>query len=402
MFSQNSLDIKGVVVDANNKPIQYASVSLPTMFLGTSTTEEGKFMLSLSNSDFDSNDIIKVSSLGHETEKITIQDYIDLKDKVIVIGGGNIKSVKKEKQIVKPISATKAKSKLKVKSKSIAQPITKPKSAKDYIELAYKNLEKNTINTPHELKMIYRRFSTEDEKARFLVEHCINILDKGPLNGAYSGVEIVSGRKSEDHRLVKKKMNGHAVNQIGKKSPLREGINTDEYNWKVSGYSSYDGEQIAIVEGWHKQETPRYVRYYVGTKTYGVYKIETKQLNAVYVYQKDENGKLYLSYHKRTRTGRGKLTEADKKKLKTNKNTVKESYKHEAFVIGVKKLMPNKYDRSVYRVYHEDIGDIKTAYEPSFWRKLSIPPNTAFYNESIEELETISNLPIQKQFRRVN
>ena len=33
--------------------------------------------------------------------------------------------------------------------------------------------------------------------------------------------------------------------------------------------------------------------------TYSIYKVETNILDATYIYKKDKNGKLYLSYHNR-------------------------------------------------------------------------------------------------------
>ncbi len=53
-----------------------------------------------------------------------------------------------------------------------------------------KKQSKTTINEKHQLNILYRRFSVEDGKARFLVEHYINVLDKGPLEGDFLGVEM--------------------------------------------------------------------------------------------------------------------------------------------------------------------------------------------------------------------
>ncbi|MEW4923217.1 hypothetical protein [Algibacter sp. 2305UL17-15] len=396
VFSQKNLDLKGMVVDNNQQPIQYASVSVPKLYLVTSTTEEGKFSLSLADINFDLKDIIEISSFGHPTRKLTIQDYLDLNDKAIVIGGDIPQ--KNKVNTIKKINRSKV-----AKTEVVKHHIeTSEKSAKDYVEMAYASIVKNTINTPHELSMLYRRFSVENNKARFLVEHCMSVLDKGPLNGNYKGSKIQSGRKSQDHRLIKKKMIGHPVNQVAKKDPLREGVNFDDYDWRFKGNSSYDGEDIVIVEGWQKDSNSKYIRYYIGTKTFGVYKIEKAHLNSVFIYRKDENGKLHLSYHNRTRTSKAELSPEQKRILKTNKYYVTESYKHEVFVLGVKKLIPKKYDRSIYKFHKEDIGDIDITYTPSFWRKLNLPPSTAFYKESVKELEKISGASIQKQFRRVN
>lgn len=57
---------------------------------------------------------------------------------------------------------------------------------------------------------------------------------------------------------------------------------------------------VLIVKRTHTKNKKRFIRFYVGIDTFGVYKIETSQLNAVYVYKKGTNGKLHLSYYNRT------------------------------------------------------------------------------------------------------
>lgn len=385
IFSQGDLEVKGIVLDRFRKPIKFASVSVPKLYLGTTTTEEGKFSIILSESDFTDQDVIQISSFGNETLKMTVKEYIALKEKVIVIGGDVI-SPKQDKTVANNNSKPKIK------------PVIKKKPAKEYLRLANKYLKRNTINTPHQLKMLYRRFSVEDKKARFLVEHIINVLDKGPLNGNYKGVQVLTGRQSEDHRLVKKTMMGHPVNQTAKTDPQRIGIINDNYAWKIVGSSSYDGEDIVIIEGKNKKN--RLIRFYIGVDTYGIYKIEKSSLSAVYIYSKDEDGKLHLSYHNRTRPGKVTLTNEQKRLLNTDKDFIRESYKHEVFVLGVKRLVDNDYDASVYVFHRKDIGDIETEYNPKFWQKLNLPPSTAFYLESIEEIEKISGKPIEKQFNK--
>ena len=48
-------------------------------------------------------------------------------------------------------------------------------------------------------------------------------------------------------------------------------------NWNINGNISYDGEDIVIIEGLEKKAKPKSIKYYIGLKTYGVYKIENEK-----------------------------------------------------------------------------------------------------------------------------
>lgn len=355
----------------NNESIPYAAVGIPSKSIGTATTEEGTFSLLVSKSNL--LDSLQVSSIGFDTYKIRIQDFINQKEKKIVLSEVEL---------------------------SLDEIIIKDKP-KDFAKNAIRKLWKTTINEKHQLNILYRRFSVEDGKARFLVEHYINVLDKGPLEGDFLGVEIVEGRKSGDYRFVKKKLKGHPVNVLAKRSPLRNGFRLKDYKWKRSGDTSYDGEDVLIVEGRLKKNNKRFIRLYVGMETFGVYKMETSDLNAVYIYKKDDEGQLYLSYHNRTRTGKVVLDKNQKRILNTTKNVIKESYKHEVFVLGIQKNS-KVVNASNYKVFKEDIGDIPFKYNPIFWKKFNSPPTTSFYKKSVKELESIFGASLEAQFNALN
>lgn len=371
IHSQKNIKLNGLVVDENNEPIPYAAIGIPSKSLGTATTEEGTFLLFVSKNNL--SDFLEVSSIGFETFKIKVQDFINLKEKKIVI-----------KEAVMSLDE-----------------IVLSKKPKDYAKLAIKKLWKTTINDEHQLNILYRRFSVEEGKARFLVEHYINVLDKGPLEGKFLGVEIVAARKSADYRFVKKKLKGHPINVITRFSPLRNDFRLIDYNWKRKGDTSYDGEDVLIVEGRFKGNNRRFVRLYVGMDTYGVYRVETSILSALYVYKKDADGKLHLSYHNRTRNGKVFINSKQKAILGTDKEFVNESYKHEVFVLGVKKDSKT-INASEYKTFNEDIGDIKANYNASFWENFSLPPATKFYKKSVKELEAIYGVSLKDQFKAVN
>lgn len=112
--SQNNLEIKGIIVDNQNSPIEYASVSIPSAFLRTATCPQGKFNLSLANMDYETDDLIEISYKdSNETIEMTIEDYIKLNRKVFVINHGNVELPKSKKTItttaIEPVQYSEAK-----------------------------------------------------------------------------------------------------------------------------------------------------------------------------------------------------------------------------------------------------------------------------------------------------
>lgn len=369
VYSQ-TIELKGLVIDETNYPVPYAAIGIPAKYIGTATTEDGEFTVKVTKGNFA--DTLEVSSIGYESFKIKVQDYLNMKNKTIILKE-DIVSLD-EVKLLKPI---------------------------EYVKLAFKNLKKTTITTPHQLNVLYRRFSAEGGKARFLVEHYLNVLDYGPKYGEFGGMVLVSGRKSADYRFIKKKLNGHPVNVIARFNPIRANISLKDYTWKKIGDSSYDGEDIVIIEGKNPKQKWKWERFYIGLDTYGVYKIESGTLGSLYVYKKDENGKLHLSYHTRTRKGKIDINENQKRILNTNKSKITESYVHEVYVLGV------EHDRKIvnssdYINYKKDMGDIEFKYDAEFWKNLNIPPDTKFYKKSVEQLESLFGVSLEQQFELVN
>lgn len=266
---------------------------------------------------------------------------------------------------------------------------------------AFKNVKNSAINETHQLNMLYRRFSTEAGQSRFFVEHYIKVLDRGPVASEYSRIEVVQGRKSADYRFMKDKVRGHQVLVTARINPLRMGINQKSYKWKKVGDSSYDGEDLVIIEGVGIKNKWRKLKLYIGVESYGVYKIETSDLDAVWVYGKDANGKLMLSYHNRVWKKSLPIDNMQRKFLKTDKNKVKVSYRHELYILGIE-TNKKKIDIGNYEGYKKDMGDIDIKYNPNFWNNFSMPPETAFYKKGVKELESIYGVSLETQFKAVN
>ncbi len=365
-----TIQLTGLVVDKANLPIPYAAIGIPSKYIGTASTEDGTFSLLLSPQNLD--DTLEISSIGFQTFTIKVQDYINRNSKTIIL----------EEDIVS------------LDEVNILASV-------DYVKNAVKNVKNNTINKPHQLNMLYRRFSTELDKSRFLVEHYIKVLDRGPIDPNFMRAEVVEGRKSADYRFIKDKFPGHQVLITAGRNPLRQGINRNAFNWKKIGDTSYDGEDVVIIEGSDKKNKWRKITLYIGIDSFGVYKVESTDLNSVWVYRKTGDGKLVLSYHNREWKKDLPINSMQKTLLRTTSNKVKVSYRHEAFVLGVE-TDKKKIKVGNYEGYKKDMGDLEVNYNAEFWTTISLPPETAFYKTSVEELESVYGVPLEKQFQLVN
>lgn len=369
VVSQNkAIEIQGKVIDEYNMGIPYVAVGIPSKYLGTATTEEGDFILSLSKEHL--SDSLSISSIGYKSFKILVKDYIKLKEKVIIL----------EEDIAE------------LSEVNIESPAT-------IVKNALKNIKNATISKPHQLNLLYRRFSVEDGKARFFVEHYLKAIDRGPNATTFDDIEILEGRKSADYRFVKVKQKNHAAQIMNWCNALRTRDGFNKYKWKRKGDTTYDGEDIIIIEGsrWKND----YLRLYIGMDTYGIYKIENSALNSTYIYQKNIDGKLYLSYHNREYKSQKKITPQMQKILGKKKPQVKTAYRHEMFVLGIetdKKKIKLRGNGEL----NKDIGDIKVPFNMNFWNNFAAPPATKFYTKNIKEIESIYGVPIATQFKAVN
>lgn len=367
LLAQENISIEGVIFNANKESIPYASIGVLSKYIGTVSNDDGAFYLSLNKSNL--NDTITVSTIGYNSFKIKVQDYLDLKDKIIVL--------EEEPVLLDEIVLT--------------LPMT-------IVKEALKKLKETSYRKPHQLNILYRRFSNENNTSRFLVEHFIKVLDTGPTSSTFNLIEIAQARKSNDYRFVKEKQKFHAVEMIAKQNPLRNGIILKNFDWQIIDYSSYDGEDVIIIEGKEKENTSKWMRLYIGYKTKSIYKLEKSDLNAVYIYKKDKDDKMILSYHNREHVFWEKVTPYMKNLLKLDSDKIKLSYRHEAVVLGI------EYEPKNIKVRHNlsegvDLGDYDIGYQPEFWKKITLPPDSKFYKTSSKQLESLFGIPLEDQFK---
>jgi len=369
VFSQSEIIVESEITDINKQTLAFTSISIMSKSIGTISNEEGRFSLRLTKENL--NDTITISTLGFKSFKIKVQDFIDQDIKVVTL----------EEDLV-----------------SLDEIVIQDPAS--YVKSALKKLKETTYSKGHQLNILYRRFSNENNVSRFLVEHYAKVYDNGPTSREFGPIEIVEARKSNDYRFAKKKQKFHAIKMTAKQNPLRAGISTRSYKWKIDDDTSYDGEDVIVLEGTDKNKKNKWIRLYIGSDTSNIYKFEKSDLNAVYIYKKNKDGTMVLSYHNREYVFREKVSPQTKRLLKLEEDEIKLSYRHEAIILGI------ETDRKKIRVSEniklgKDIGDYNLKYDPQFWETVSLPPDSKFYKESSNQLENIYGIPLETQFKRV-
>ena len=377
MEAQKIIPITGKIVDDNDNEIPFAAIGIISKNIGTTSTEDGTFYFQISPNEL--KDTLSISSLGFSTYLLPVSQ-ISLNEKMAIV--------------------------LKEKTTSLNEVVVNATSF--YVRQALKKLKENTINKNHELNLLYRRWSVEDNICRFLIEQNIKALDRGP-SSYLNRFSIENTRTSADYRFVKNEQKLHALKYMEYNNPLRKGININTYEWKTIGDSTYDEEDVIIIQGVISgQET---IELYIGLDSFKIYKLEMekkpkigKSLSATYIYKKNKSDKLYLSYHQREWKGASKLPENIKRAMinasKTPPVYIPIAYRHEVYVLD---LIENK---SLFQtgesISNLDMSNYESNYDEEFWKSLSIPPKTRFYQKNVEELEGIYGVSLEDQFKYAN
>ena len=376
-FAQESTAIMGKVIDQNGYEVPYAAVGILQKNIGTTSTEDGTFYFRVTNNELEDN--LTISSLGFSNFSIKIKDFLKLEKKEVV---------------------------LKEQTTNLSEVIVN--SVGFYVKNALKNLRNNTVSKNHQLNILYRRWSVEDNLCRFFIEHSINAIDRGPSSYLVK-FSINHARASADYRFVKTEQDIHALKYMEYNNPLRQGIDLRSYKWQKTENSTYDNEDVIIAKGVIENEET--LSLYIGMDTYKIYKLEVskipkqgKSIISTYIYKKNNKGKLYLSYHQREWKGFGTLSENVKRVMISNGKTppkhIPIAFRHEVYVLNIEE---NKsYFDTGDVTYNMDMTKYTTSYDPSYWEKLSIPPNTRFYNKNIGELVNLYGVSLENQFKYSN
>ena len=378
IIAQNRISIEGVVYDEYDYPIPYASVGILKKNIGISSTEEGTFKFYISNNEL--SDVIEISSIGFEPFEITVQNFIALKDKTFIL-----------KEKITELNEV-----------SIESP-------KNIVKNAFKKLKENTLSRKHKLGILYRRWSVEDKICRYFIEQYIDVLDRGPSSYIHA-FDVLQSRTSSDYRFIKNEQDRHALQFMALNNPLRNGPSIGSYNWKKVEDTFYEGEDVLVLQG--TQQNGNSITFYIGFESSKIYKIEKntismnvgKSLNALYIYKNNNQGKLYLSYHKRQWEGAVKTPDHVKRAMrqagKKERKYIPISYRHEIFVLDLED--GDSKIKLENESLQQDMTLYKIPYDEQFWMNISLPPETKFYLKNINELEGLYDVPIETQFKFSN
>lgn len=374
--AQNLL-IDGSIIDDNDFEIPFAAVGILKKNIGTTSTIEGTFSFIVSPNEIE--DSLEISSIGFKTFKIKVKDYIDKK----------VKTIRLSEQLTQLDEVV------------VQAPI-------NYIEKALKLLKTNTISVNHQLNLLYRRWDVEENKCAFFIEQFIKVIDRGP-NSYMVKSNIENQRKSADYRFVKNEAKFHPLQYTEWNNPLRKGIKVKSFKWKKIKNSTYDNEDVLFFEGVNENKDK--INIVIGFETYKIYQIEYdwkpnvgRSQRGMWIYKKNNEGKLYLSYHNREWVGARKLPENVRKTMINSGQKVREyypvSFRHELIVTQMTQQKQNfdKFDD----MEQKDMSLYDVAYNKSFWHNFSLPPETDYYKKNIKELESRFGVSIETQFKYSN
>jgi len=374
--AQNLL-IDGSIIDDNDFEIPFAAVGILKKNIGTTSTIEGTFSFIVSPNEIE--DSLEISSIGFKTFKIKVKDYIDKK----------VKTIRLSEQLTK------------LDEVIVKAPI-------NYIEKALKLLKTNTISVNHQLNLLYRRWDVEENRCAFFIEQYIKVIDRGP-NSYMIKSNIENQRKSADYRFVKNEAKFHPLQYTEWNNPLRKGIKVKSFKWKKIKNSTYDNEEVLFFEGVNENKDK--INMVIGFETYKIYQIEYdwkpnvgRSQRGMWIYKKNNEGKLYLSYHNREWVGARKLPQNVRKTMINSGQKVREyypvSFRHELIVTQMTQQKQNfdKFDD----MEQKDMSLYDVAYNKSFWHNFSLPPETDYYKKNIKELESRFGVSIETQFKYSN
>ena len=83
IVSTQNIIIEGSVVDEFDYEVPFAAVGILKKNIGTTSTMEGTFSFLVTKNEL--NDVLEISSIGFETIKINVQDFINRKEKKIIL-----------------------------------------------------------------------------------------------------------------------------------------------------------------------------------------------------------------------------------------------------------------------------------------------------------------------------
>ena len=275
--SQN-LKITGSVYDGEtNQPVEYASISVRNMPIGTITNAYGEFILNMPDSM--TNGGLEISSIGYKNCSFLI-DSITRMDNII-INLTPIDYLLEEVVVVPGIND------VQTILKNVISKINNNYSGKKYfLEAFFRHRVFNQKSSDQTVRLteaaisIHQDHTSEDSK-RIKINEIRNSKNYADINtslGQKLFHKVLGGDKNPIYSLL-------MVEKLTQKQYLKKLIGSEHYAPSLSGVNSFDGELVYVIEfkqtSWefmfkkyNTSHTYKLRRYYIHSKDFAILKAE--------------------------------------------------------------------------------------------------------------------------------
>jgi|GEM_PF-284681 len=231
--------LQGQIVDKGTKQgVSYATVTLKGASIGTNTDADGHFRLRLGGTH--RHDTVRVSAIGYQSASIAVRAWQNVGLSPVILLKDTVLSL--------PDVVVKA-----------------PPPAVDIIRQAMANRQNTYLIEPHKLEGLYRIADRENGRYVRLTEAAIAVYDQDWIKKDSRVVEYLGFRHSKDYRRYRwhnqrddfKRVEG--VLQVDFiKRPTRathENGFTKGFSYELTGYTSYDGQDVYVITARPRPET---------------------------------------------------------------------------------------------------------------------------------------------------
>lgn len=272
LIAQNDFKITGKIADEKTGlPIEAANVYSNTTNEGTVTNNEGIFIFKLNH--VISSDSLIISNVGYKSMRLSIK---------------NITNKPNELFKLIPISYV-------LKEVSI-KPLPE---AKEIINLAKENLDKNYIQNPFLADCYFSEFIKEDGNYVRAMELALQQYNKGPFPNPiipipFQQIKIVQKRKSANHTVLADSPLNHcfSLNYLLVTGNLRNYLSIKNYKFTLDSIAILGNESVYIITGVNETE---HVTYYITQEGFKVIQLKFKWNQIMPKYRLGDS---YFSIHR--------------------------------------------------------------------------------------------------------
>jgi len=410
-FSQN-LKITGSVYDVEtNQPVEYVSISVRNMPIGTISNAYGEFILNMPDSM--ANGRMEISSLGYKSCSLPIDSIIRINkilikltpidyqlDEIVVVPGIN------DVQTI---------------LKNVISKINNNYSEKKYfLEAFFRHRVFNQKSSDQTVRLTEAAISihqdhTSDDSKRIKINEIRNSKNYADMNtslGQQLFYKALGGNQNPIYGLL-------MIEKFTQKQYLKKLIGSEHYTPSLTGVSSFDGELVYVIEfkqtSWkfmykkyYNSHTYKLKRYYINSKDFAILKAENIHvshnlafgslirsdsiMSHQFIQYRKFDDKYYPSYVYLLGGIPDMVSKFDEEHY----------YNHEAeLMVNEIATRRKDYDRIKSKnLIRKDktLWDMDYEYNPSFWKNYNILLDYPLNQQFKKDLEF--EKPLEEQFKR--